>query len=174
MNKRPTDAGTAPDRGSAEAGLGFLLGSAHRALRSAWEERIADLGLTAPQALVLRVVAEESGMGLRELARRMQSDAMNAKRLADTLEHAGLVRSTVDPGHRQRRLLRATDEGRAMAARVNARSRALEEVLAERLGSPELEHLRTLLGSLLNGLAIAAEPVPAEGRRTPSVKEDLA
>ncbi|MEJ2287776.1 MAG: MarR family winged helix-turn-helix transcriptional regulator [Deinococcales bacterium] len=163
---------TAPDHGSGqdprpvEAGLGFMLGSAHRALRSAWEEFIADLGLSAPQALVLRFVAESSGVGLRELARRMQTDAMNAKRLADALEDAGLVRSADDPAHRQRRLLCATEEGQAMAARVVARARAWHGHLAERLGSEALTQLRSLLTDLVEALGTERDaPASLDGTR---------
>lgn len=136
-----------------ETGLGFMLGSAHRALRSAWEAYIADLGVSAPQALVLRMVAETSGVGLRELARRMQTDAMNAKRLADALEDAGLLRSAEDPAHRQKRLLCVTDEGRALATGVAARASAWDGHLAERLGSEGLTRLRSLLANLIESLA---------------------
>lgn len=159
--------------GSAEAGLGFLLGSAHRALRSAWEASIVDLGLTAPQALVLRLIAEGSGVGLRELARRMRTDAMNAKRLADGLEAAGLVRSEDDPDHRQRRLLCVTVDGRHRARQVAERARAWEEQLAERLESGALTRLRSLLQELEE--ALAAEPdAVVSGAGTPPVKEDPA
>jgi MarR family transcriptional regulator, organic hydroperoxide resistance regulator len=150
--------GASPDPASkqeprtVETGLGFMLGSAHRALRSAWEAFIADLGLTAPQALVLRLVAETSGVGLRELARRMQTDAMNAKRLADALEVAGLLRSAEDPAHRQKRLLCVTDEGRALATRVEGRARAWDGHLAEQLGSERLMRLRSLLANLIESL----------------------
>ena len=125
--------------GSAEAGLGFLLGSTHRALRSAWEQQLTDLGLSAPQALVLRLVAEDSGLGLRELARRMRTDAMNAKRLVDNLESGGHLRSVEDPAHRQRRLLRVTDEGRRVAALVARRAHAWEQRLNERLDERQPE-----------------------------------
>jgi len=50
-------------------GLGFRLGCAHRLLRAAWEEAIADLRLSPPQAAVLRMVARWPGCGLREGAR---------------------------------------------------------------------------------------------------------
>src|SRR5579875_1692870 len=81
-----------------EAGLGFRLGRAHRLLRAAWEQIIADLGLSPPQAALLRAVAQQPGCGLRELARRVQTDAMNAKRLADHLERAGAVGARAGDG----------------------------------------------------------------------------
>ena len=170
------DPGPTRGPGSAEDGLGFLLGSTHRALRSAWEEQLADLGLSAPQALVLRLVAEDSGLGLRELARRMRTDAMNAKRLVDNLESGGHLRSVEDPAHRQRRRLRVTDEGRQVASQVARRARAWEERLAEHLderldkrlaarldehehhAGGALAHLHSLLGELRSALSDGSDP----------------
>jgi len=150
-------AGSAPPaRGAGATGLGPAIGCAHRALRSAWEERIADLGLSAPQAAVVRAVADGSGVGLRELARRMRTDAMNVKRLADHLEAAGLVCSKADPAHRQRRLLCATDEGRRAASQLASRSRAWEGHLEERLGAGALGRLRALLRDLEDALEAEA------------------
>ena len=105
-----------------ESGLGFRLGCAHRLLRAAWEEAIADLRLSPPHAAVLRKVAQWPGCGLRELARRLRTDAMNAKRLAGHLERAGLVVPAADPGHRQRRVLRPTEQGAALAGELTRRA----------------------------------------------------
>jgi hypothetical protein len=58
-------------------------------LRGAWEEKIADLGLTAPQAALLRAVAQRPGSGLRELARRA---AAYDRLLASALGTAELAR----------------------------------------------------------------------------------
>lgn len=168
---RPPESPPQRDPRPVEAGLGFMLGSAHRSLRSAWEQYIADLGVSAPQALVLRIVAETSGLGLRELARRMHTDAMNAKRLADALEDGGLVRSKDDPAHRQKRLLCVTDEGRAMAARLVGRAEAWDVHLAERLGGEALVHLRTLLTTLVEALAADQDGAASLGGVRSPVKE---
>lgn len=152
-----------PEPSPFESGLGFMLGCAHRALRAGWEEALAELGLTAPQAVLVRAVAERSGVGLRELARRMRTDAMNVKRLADHLEGAGLVRSAEDPAHRQRRLLCVTDEGRRTAAEVALLAAAWERRLGERIGRERLARLRSLLQDL--DAALTSESGrPAAGR----------
>ncbi len=145
-----------------EASLGFRLGRAHRAVRSAWESRIADLGLSGPQAGMLRAVAERPGMGLRELARRLHTDAMNAKRLADGLERAGLIASGPDPDDRRRRVLRPTEPGRAAAAEVERRSAAWRRRLEAILGPDDAERLRELLLRIEEG--VAALPAPTGGQ----------
>lgn len=148
----------APERPPLEASLGFRLGRAHRLLRAAWEQAIADLGLTAPQAALLRAVARQPGCGLRELARRMHTDAMNAKRLADHLERAGLVASSADPGHRQRRALRPTARGAALAEDLDRRAAEHQRRLVRVIGPAETARLMGLLNHL--ELAVASDLPP--------------
>ncbi len=146
-----------------EAGLGFRLGRAHRMLRAAWEETIADLELSPPQAALLRAVTQRPGCGLRELARLMHTDAMNAKRLADRLERAGLVASSADPGHRQRRVLRLTGPGAALAGELARRAAQQQQALARLIGPAEVARLLDLLGRL--ELAVASGLPPALAAR---------
>lgn len=135
-----------------EAGLGFRLGRAHRAVRAAWETRIADLGLSGPQASVLGAVVERPDMGLRELARRLGTDAMNAKRLADGLERAGLVESGADRADRRRRALRPTSTGRALGAELERLSAAWRRRLEAVLGPRDSARLRALLERIEAGV----------------------
>lgn len=143
--------------GRLDSELGFQLGRVHRSLREAWEQQIADLGLSAPQAALLRVVCEYPRSGIRELARRMRTDPMNAKHLADRLEEAGLLRSVADPSHRQRRELVPTDDGQALAHNVSERAAAWEGRLARLVGAYELDELRRLLARLERILGAGAE-----------------
>jgi DNA-binding MarR family transcriptional regulator len=150
--------------GSLEAGLGFRLGRAHRLLREEWEREIADLGLSAAQAAMLRSICEESPTGLRQLARRMTTDPMNAKRLADHLESAGLVRSMDDPSHSQRRDLAPTQVGLAVAGQLANRATAWNRRLSRRMGAVELDQLRRLLARLEETLAVDVAGHPGTGR----------
>ena len=148
-----------------ESGLGLRLGRVHRMLRGAWEAVIADLGLSPPQAALLRVVAERPGSGLRELARRMHTDAMNAKRLADHLERVGLVSSVSDPGHRQRRVLRPTGKGSAVAGELARRAAAQDRRVASLLSPAGLAQLQSLLDRLESVLASGLPPASGLERR---------
>ena len=152
----PGDAEARPAAGALESGLGFRLGRAHRILREAGERRIADLGLTPPQAAMLRASCEWRGCGLRELARRTHTDPMNAKRLADHLERDGLVRSVTDPDHRQRRVLEPTPEGLAIAAELTGRAAAWGQRLSDLVGADDITRIQGLLDRL-EQVVIAAE-----------------
>lgn len=151
-------------------GLGFRLGLVHRRLRSAWEESIADLGVSAPQAVMLRAVSEWPGMGLRGLARRLRTDAMNAKRLADHLEQLGLVVSSDDPQHRQRRVLHPTGDGRRVAASLTQRADAWERRLAAQVGADELKNLFVTLAHI--DKALQAPRSPAVAMRSPGPERE--
>ena len=151
-----------------EIGVGARLGRTHRVMRAAWEERIADLELSAPQAALLRAVEEWPGSGLRELSRRLGTDAMNAKRLADHLAARGLIRSASDPAHRQRRVLGLTARGESLAAEVSSRASRWNRELGEILGSEELDHLQELLALLESALETAGSP----GASRPSLQEE--
>ena len=151
-----------------DAELGFAMGRTHRALRHGWEGEIADLGLSAPQAAMLRAICEEPGAGVRELARRLCTDPMNAKRLVDHLERAGLVASSGDPSHRQRRGLAPTTRGLALAGRLGERSTAWAARLSGLVGTAELDELRALLGRV--EAALATETAPARPAPLPTSK----
>lgn len=151
--RRPDLPATMAPGATLESGLGFRLGRAHRLVREVWEKAIADLELSPPQSALLRAVAERPGSGVRELARRMRTDPMNAKRMADHLERAGLLRSVSDPRHRQRRVLRPTDKGTAVAAELGLRGAAQEDSFAALFGLAHLAQLRGLLESFESALA---------------------
>jgi DNA-binding MarR family transcriptional regulator len=134
-------------------GVGFLLGAAHRRRRRAWERAIADLGLGAPQAALLRLVSAQPGIGVREAARRMATDPMQAQRVASALEAAGLLVSGLDPTDARRRPLRATARGVDLAAELTSRAAVLEADLRQQLGP-------ATYSALLAGLAALAELPP--------------
>lgn len=129
-------------------GVGFLLGLAHRARRRRWDARLGDLGLTAPQAAVLRLVTDQPGCGVRHLARRLGTDPMNAQRITEILVANGLCTAGRDSGDARRRPLHPTERGRQLANRVAERAQADEQAIADLLGDRTyrvlIDALRTL------------------------------
>ncbi len=152
------------DAGSLEGGLGFRLGRAHRALREAWETRISDLGVSPPQAAMLRAICESPGSGLRELARWLRTDATNAKRLVDHLEQNGLVHSSTDPSHRQRRLLDATNKGERLEQELSRRGEAWNRELLQLVGEAEFNKLEYLL-DMVEKIVVIERALVSRGRR---------
>ncbi len=147
------DAGPDVSARTLESAIGYRVGRAHRRIRSGWESRIADLGLTGPQAAVLRAVAERPGTGLRELARRLYADPMNVKRLADVLERDGLLASASDPDDRRRRVLSPTRTGASIGRLLVDRSAEWSALLERALGADGVATLNRLLDRLEAGVA---------------------
>jgi DNA-binding MarR family transcriptional regulator len=146
-------------RSTLEAEFGFRLGRVHRMMREGWADRIHDLEVSPPQAAALRAVCDAPGTGIRELGRRTHTDAMNVRRLVERLELLGLVTSTTDPDHRQRRVLHPTARGVEVAAELAARAGDWNRHLAQLLGaeaSEQLLHVLTRLESIL------ADPEPRQ------------
>ena len=69
--------------------------------------------VSLPQLLALSVVAD-GGRTLDDLELALQRDHTRATRAAGALERRGLVRSTIEPGGRHRRLLTITPAGVAL------------------------------------------------------------
>jgi len=156
----PSDSGALC--GTLESGIGFRLGRGHRTVRSAWQARIADLGLSSAQASSLRAVVERPGSGVRELARILGTDPMNAKRLADGLEAAGLVCSCADASDRRLRVLQPTDAGLALASEVEHRSRAWTATLEGMAGRGAIPAMLRTLDQLEEGIAALTAAQSAE------------
>ena len=145
-----------------ESGLGFRLGRAHRLLRAAWEEEIADLGLSPPQAALLRAVAQRPGRELGEVARLIRAGVREAQLLADHLQWAGLVSLVPGPAQQQRRLLRPTPRGSVLAGELARRAEVHQRRLGRLIGSAEITQLLGLLARVESALSSAAQAKAGE------------
>ncbi|RII19743.1 putative HTH-type transcriptional regulator YusO [Streptomyces sp. YIM 130001] len=108
--------------------------------------RAGTLGLTAPQATVLR---EMTGpLTMRELAGRMGCEPSNATFVVDKLENQGLVERVAHPTDRRAKHLVLTDEGAVLRGR-------LIDLLAEEspLAGLTIEQQRVLHGLLEQAVA---------------------
>lgn len=153
----PRQRGRCARRAKPTWGARCLLGAAHRTQRRPWEARIADLGLTAPQAAVRRLVASGLGYGVRELARLLVTDPMNAQRIVEGLRAAGLCEAGRDLHDARRRPLRATARERRLAGEVTRQALASEADLVAILGDSSYHALLTAL----------EPPRPTDGRGSP-------
>lgn len=139
-----------------QAGLGFRLSRLTRALRRIWADELSELGLSPPQAAVLRGVAGNPGCSLRALARILATDPMNAKRCVDELEQRGLIRSGSRPGDRRPRTLALTEDGRALAHAVDGLVRDQESWMNSELSPVERDRLEAALTKLEVALDLVA------------------
>lgn len=140
-----------------EEGLGFRLSRLARVMRAAWAARLAGLGLTPPQAAILRGVAEHPGSSIRCLARLLGTDAMSVKRCADELERRGLLVSGSLTGDRRPRILQPSDRGTELLGEIDALVRQQENGF-EALGPAQRRHLIEALAVLEVAAGIGTAP----------------
>lgn len=155
-----------------QAGIGFRLSRVARELRRHWADDLSALGISPPQAAVLRGIAGSPGCSLRALARTLAVDPMNVKRYVDTLERRDLISSGSHAGSGRSRTLTVTEAGRSLALRVDQLVRDQEKWLDTRLDAEGRKDLERALEKLEDGLGLArgsSEQDDAQDAPGPSV-----
>lgn len=144
MTSPPVD-----DRGLArEGGVAFLLAQLGAHAAAAFAERIRPLGLTPPQAGVLRRLGQFPGQSQRELADALGMHPPRLVALIDELEDRGLVARERDPGDRRNYAISLTAEGRRALAELAGVAREHELAIAAALDADERAQLLALLRRL--------------------------
>ena len=153
-----------PTTGAAAlGGVGFLLGATHRARRRRWEAALSDLGISAPQSALLRLVVAAPGHGVREISRRLGTDPMNAQRIVESLLVAGLCESRGDPHDARRKPLYPTPAGTKLAGAVTERAERSEAELAGFLGPRRYQALIATLEVVLHHDSTEPAGIPEAG-----------
>ena len=93
-------------------GIAYTLTQLGTLAAQRFSDRVAELGLTAPEAGVLRLLIAQPGLSQRELATRLGSAPSRVVVLVDSLESKGLVRRRRSATDRRNHELRLTDDGR--------------------------------------------------------------
>ncbi len=111
-------------------------------MRGVFARRVADLGLTPPQALILRLLVRPTPM--KELAATMLFDPSYVTALVDALEDRGLAERLPDAADRRIKLIATTPAGAsALQSLQQAISRSLPGIDA--LTDEERSQLAQLL-----------------------------
>jgi len=124
-----------------------------RAIRRAYDVRLAPLGVNLTEASLLAFVGEQGPVTQTQLAERLGMNRASTGSVVDAMLGRGLVMR--DPSATDRRvwLVRLTDEGRALAAEAAAVDVALREELRAGLGRAERQQLARTLVRLQANLA---------------------
>jgi DNA-binding MarR family transcriptional regulator len=143
-----------------QPGAAFLLAQlgAHAAGRFA--ERAAELGLTPPQAGILRLVAAEDGLNQRRLAQRLEALPSRVVALLDELEARGLVTRRRSTDDRRSHVLGLTPAGAETLRALGRVAMEHETEITTGLEPAEREQLTVLLQRLADarGLTPGVHP----------------
>jgi len=96
--------------------LCFSLYSTSLKMTQLYKPLLAPLNLTYPQYLVMVVLWEEEGLGIKDVAERLHQDSGSVTPVVKRLEAEGYLRRDRDPLDARNRVLRLTPAGQALRA----------------------------------------------------------
>jgi DNA-binding MarR family transcriptional regulator len=125
-------------------GAAFLLAQlgAHAARR--FGERVAEIGLSPPDAGVIRKIANDPGVSQQALAEHLGVMPSRMVALVDALESKGIVNRRRSTEDRRNYELQLTDNGRQILREVSRIAAEHEESLCAALNKDERVQLRDL------------------------------
>src|ERR1700743_2052986 len=130
--------------------LGYLLKHAHLALEQRTDAALADVGLTARDLGVLRVIAGGEARSQQEVATVLGVDRTSMVALLDALEHRGIVARRPSERDRRRNAVELTQDGRSLFQRAEQRSSRAELAFTAVLGEAGGAELRRALKAALD------------------------
>jgi MarR family transcriptional regulator for hemolysin len=96
--------------------IGYMLSDVARLIRTVFDRRVRDIGLTRAQWLVLTRVYRRPGVSQTELADMLEIDRASAGRIIDRMERGGWVERRADSADRRINRLHLTAEARKVHA----------------------------------------------------------
>lgn len=111
-------------------------------------QKVAPLGVTPIQSLILRFIAEEDGLTATALARRSELDMATLTGIIDRLEGAGIIERKTNPEDRRSLLICLTSRGKDMAQKVGEIIEEANQEFTEHLNEEERSKIFNLLARL--------------------------
>ena len=142
--------------------FGFLLNDVARLLRTVYDRRIRELGLTRAQWWVLTHVFRSNGLTQTELAEVLEIEKPTLGRLLDRLESKGWVRRTHDARDRRIWRVRLTDEAEPALRTMRTLAAELRRDALAGLSAAERERFVDSLLAIKSNLLRLQSGVPAQ------------
>lgn len=137
----------------------FEINETARALRRAFDQRAATVGVTRSQWRVLARLKREPGLRQVELAERLDMEPITLCRIVDRLEEAGLVRRLADPSDRRAWRLELTKKAEPMVRQLRALAHSFAQEAMDGIGEDDLQSLQQRLALIRANVAR-----PGDGR----------
>jgi DNA-binding MarR family transcriptional regulator len=131
----------------------YLVKQLELAVRAQLDEVLRPASITVLQYTALTVLERRSGLSTAELARNAFVTDQSAADMVGVLEDRGLLLRDADPADRRRRVLRLTDDGRALLTRLREEVAAVEARMLSPLAAGEAEDLRRYVVACRGALA---------------------
>lgn len=116
MSAKKNNPGNGPKPPTLDQHLCFKLYSTSLKMTQHYKPLLAELNLTYPQYLVMVVLWEQEGLGIKDIAQRLQQDSGSITPLVKRLEAEGYLLRGRDPQDERNRVLTLTAKGRDLRA----------------------------------------------------------
>jgi len=141
--------------------IGVMISDVARLMRTVFDRRVRDLGLTRAQWLLLTRLHRRPGASQSDLADMMEIEKASAGRLVDRLEVKGWVVRRADKGDRRVNRVYLTPEAERVHKRIWRIAEATVDDALTGLAPREVAQLGRLLGRVKQRVAGLAEAAPA-------------
>jgi DNA-binding MarR family transcriptional regulator len=135
----------------------FEISETARAIRRAFDQRAAELGVTRPQWRVLARLKREPGLRQVELAERLDMEPITLCRIVDRLEEAGLVERKPDPSDRRAWKLELTANAEPIVKRLRGLAHDLAEEATDGIEQRDLNVIQQRLAAIRANVARSSE-----------------
>ncbi|QSF47095.1 MarR family winged helix-turn-helix transcriptional regulator [Paenibacillus tianjinensis] len=125
--------------------LGFLLGSTHRRISTAFARVLKPYDITPEQWSVLLMIVDRDGINQKEVAASAAKDQPTTARIVELLQKKGFITKTMNQSDRRAFQLYATEEGKALINSTLALEQQVIDTAVTGLTSEQLEQLRKML-----------------------------
>lgn len=142
----------------------FLLSQLGSFAADRFAQEVRELGLSASDAGVLRLLARSPGLSQRALADRLGAVPSRVVVLVDSLESRGLVLRTRSASDRRNHELTLTEAGTAMLGRLRTVGEGHESDVLDPLTTAERAQLNGLLRKLAAAHGLDADVHPGYAR----------
>jgi len=138
----------------------FLLAQVGAHAAAQFAQRIAPLGITPPQAGILRVIAADQGLSQRELSTLLGILPSRLVTLVDELEALGLLERRSDPEDRRAHALHLSATGHQLLERLAQAAKSHNQAVCAALNERERRVLAGLLARIADeqGLVPGVHP----------------
>ena len=128
----------------------FQLAKADQSGAHYWQEKVAPLGLTAVQAMILNTLSDDDGAPAGRLGERVQLTSATLTGIIDRLEKLGFAERRASKKDRRAVLVCLTDKGRQVVGEIKPLLAGANREFLAGLSSKEQKQLRGLLQKLRN------------------------
>ena len=141
-------------------GVAFLLAQLGYHAAELFARRIAPLGLTPPQAGILRAIAAAPGRSQQALSQQLDLLPSRVVAFVDDLEGRGLLERRRNPDDRRLHALYLTASGKKLMRKLSEAAREHERDLTAGLDDEQRAQLRHLLAGIADSQGLAAHVHP--------------